>query len=97
MICNQTFTDGVCVEADCYDLGTKTYTREEMGMVVITRPMTTEEWLAYGPQPLDRIGAMAALNVVLGVWGIEDAANVAGVTPDALVAEAEGWAAAGGV
>lgn len=95
MIRNETYRDGICVEADCYDLFTKTYTREEMGVVVATRPMTTAEWLTYGPQPLDPLGALATLLVVEGVLPITDAANAAGVTPQQLIDEAEGWAAAG--
>lgn len=96
MIRNETFRDGICLEADCYDLTTRTYTREEMGVIVATRPMTEQEWLTYGPQPLDKIGAIAALNTVLGIWNIQDAANIAGVTPQDLITEVEGWAAAGG-
>lgn len=96
MIRNETWADGVCVEADCYDLSTKTYSREEQGVVVATRPMTTEEWLTYGPQPLDPLGALATLLVVEGILPITDAANAAGVTPQQLIDEAEGWAAAGG-
>ena len=95
MIRNETFLDGVCIEADCYDLATRTYQREEMGVVVVTRPMTTDEWLTYGPQPLDSLGALATLLVVEGVLPITDAANAAGVTPQQLIDEAEGWAAAG--
>lgn len=47
------------------------------------------------PQPLDRIGVIATLNAVLGVWTLTDAANAAGVTPQQLIDEAEGWAAGG--
>lgn len=88
--------DGVCLWADCYDLDTKTYLREEMGVVVATRPMTTEEWLREGPQPLGPIGALATLLVVEGVLPIADAANAVGATPQQLIDEAQGWAAAGG-
>jgi hypothetical protein len=38
--------------------------------------------------------AGATLNVVLGLWPLDAAANVAGLTPDDLVHEAESWAAA---
>lgn len=96
MIRNETFLDGVCIYADCYDLTTRTYQREEMGVIVATRPMTTEEWLTYGPQPLDKFGAMAALNVVLGIWDMENATNFAGVSEQDLINEVEGWAAAYG-
>lgn len=44
--------------------------------------------------PLDPIGVIAALNAVLGIWSLEDAANAAGVTPDDLIREAQAWAAA---
>jgi hypothetical protein len=47
----------------------------------------------YG-RPLPPVGAYAALQVVLGLVPIEHAANAVGVTPEALVREAEGWAAA---
>lgn len=95
MIRNETFVDGVCVKADCYDLTTHTYICEEMGVVIATRPMTTDEWLTYGPQPLDPTGALATLLVVEGVLPIKDAANAVGATPQQLIDEAEGWAAAG--
>lgn len=48
------------------------------------------------PEPLDAQGALAALLVVQGVLPIEDAANAIGVTPEQLVTEAQGWAAAAG-
>lgn len=95
MLRHRVYQNGIEVEADCYDLSTKTYTREEMGIVVATRPMTVEEWLRYGPQPLDSLGALATLLVVQGVLPIEDAANAVGATPQQLIDEAEGWAAAG--
>lgn len=44
--------------------------------------------------PLEPIGVAATLNAVLGLWTLEDAANVAGVAPEDLVREAESWAAA---
>lgn len=46
------------------------------------------------PQPLDRTGALAALLVVAGQLDLDDAANAVGVTPDALVTEAQAWAVA---
>ena len=54
----------------------------------------------FGPQPedvptgLDRAGVIATLNVVLGVWPLQDAANAVGVEPDGLVSEAQAWAVA---
>jgi hypothetical protein len=44
--------------------------------------------------PLDTNGVIATLNAVLGVWSLSDAANVAGVTPDDLIREAQAWAVA---
>lgn len=41
-------------------------------------------------------GVIATLNVVLGLWPIEDAANAVSLTPSDLVAEAQAWAAAQG-
>ena len=49
---------------------------------------------SVGAPPLDPTGVIATLNVVLGLWPIEDAANAVGLTPADLVAEAEAWAAA---
>lgn len=45
------------------------------------------------PYPsLDPAGVAATLNVVLGLWSLQDAANAIGVEPDHLVAEAQAWA-----
>jgi len=43
------------------------------------------------PQP----AVAATLNAVLGLWSLAEAAAVAGVPAEALVAEAESWAAFG--
>jgi hypothetical protein len=43
---------------------------------------------------LNTEGVIATLNVVLGLWPIEDAANAVGLMPADLIAEAEAWAAA---
>jgi hypothetical protein len=94
VIRNERYFDGVCVEADCYDLDTRTYTREEMGVVVVTRPMTDDEVRQFGPQPLDALGSLATLLAVESVLTVEDAANAVGLTPTDLVNEAEAWAAA---
>lgn len=93
MIRNETYEHGVCIEADIYDLDTKTYQREEHGVIVATRPMTLAEWETYGPQSLDPLGALTTLLVVEGVLPIQDAANAINVTPQDLINEAEGWAA----
>lgn len=44
--------------------------------------------------PLDSIGVIATLNAVLGVWSLDDAANVAGLSQQDLIHEAQAWAAA---
>lgn len=46
------------------------------------------------PRPLDATGALATLLVVEGVLPITDAANAVGATPQQLIDEAQGWAAA---
>ena len=94
MIRNETFADGVCIYAEVIDLESDIYATEEYGVRTLERSLTLEERQRYGPQPLDAIGAAAALNVVLGLWDINDAANIAKTTPEALTIEAQGWAAA---
>jgi hypothetical protein len=96
MIRDETFRDGICVQADIVDLDAGTFQREVMGVVVISRPLTAEERQQYGPQPLDTSGAMATLNAVLGLWTLKDAANVVGLTEQDLVNEALAWGAAQG-
>jgi Ni,Fe-hydrogenase III small subunit len=91
MIRNETFRNGVSVEAECYDLTTRTYTREEMGVIVVTRPMTNDEWLANGPQPLDETAALATLLVITGAVTLADAANAVNQPEQALIDEAEAW------
>ena len=51
------------------------------------------EWEEAYP-PLTGHQIVATLNAVLGVWPLEDAANVAGVESNHLIAEAQAWAAA---
>lgn len=46
--------------------------------------------------PLDATGALATLLAVTGTLTVEDAANAVGLPPEALVLEAEAWAAAQG-
>jgi uridine phosphorylase len=91
MIRNEIYREGVVVAADCYSLSTRTYTREEMGTVVATRPMTAEEWLQYGPQPLDETAALATLLVISGAITLADAANAVNQPEQALIDEAEAW------
>ena len=45
-------------------------------------------------QPLNSFGVFATLNVVIGVWSLQDAANAVGLSPAELIAEAQAWAAA---
>lgn len=45
-------------------------------------------------EPLDPAGALATLLVVEGVLPLQDAANAVGQTPEALILEAQAWAAA---
>lgn len=49
-----------------------------------------------GPSPvsLDAVGALATLLAVESVLSVDDAANAVGLTPQDLVNEAQGWAAA---
>jgi len=55
----------------------------------------THTWETPDPSsPLDSAGVIATLNVVLGLWPIEDAANAVGLTPADLVDEAEAWSMA---
>lgn len=97
MIRNERFQNGVCLDADIYDLENRWYRREEAGVIVQEREMTLDEIRMVGPQPLDSDGRLAALLAVLEVVSVEDAANAVGLTPQDLVNEAQGWAAASGV
>lgn len=90
----ETFIDGVCIEANCYDLDNRCYQREEHGVIVMERAMTDEEWQQYGPQPLDSIGALATLLAATGAVTVNDAANAVGLTAQDLINEAQAWAAA---
>jgi hypothetical protein len=53
-----------------------------------------DEWVDVPYGPLTGHQVVATLNAVLSVWTLADAANVAGVPADHLVAEAQAWAAA---
>lgn len=46
------------------------------------------------PTSLEGIALVATLNAVLGVWELTDAANIAGVTSQDLIHEAQAWAVA---
>jgi hypothetical protein len=94
---NELFRDGVCVEATEYDTDTNTYTRWENGVIVEgPRPFTPAEVVAMRQAPLEGTPLAATLNAVLGLWTLQQAANIAQLPPEALVKEAEAWAAAGG-
>jgi len=55
----------------------------------------THSWETPDVQaPLDETGALATLLAVTGTLTVVDAANAVGLTPEALVAEAEAWQAA---
>jgi hypothetical protein len=92
MIRNERFLDGICIGAEIVDLDAGTFKREEMGVVVEFRPLTTEELRQYGPQPLNTTGALATLLAVESVLTVQDAANAVGLTPQDLINEAEAWA-----
>lgn len=53
-----------------------------------------DEWVDLPYEPLTGHQVVATLNAVLSVWTLADAANVAGVEPEHLIAEAQAWAAA---
>lgn len=86
--------DGTLIYAEAIDLDAGTITFESRGQEPVTRPLSLEERARFSPPPLDPIGVMATLNVVLGVWPLEDAANAIGRPPADLAAEAEAWGAA---
>lgn len=97
MIRNELFRDGICIEADIYDLPNRWYQREENGVIVAERAMTLDEIRMVGPKPLDATGALATLLAVESVLSVNDAANAVGLTPQDLITEAESWAVAGDV
>lgn len=51
-----------------------------------------DEWVEEPYLPLNGHQVVATLNAVLGVWALADAAHVAGVPIEHLIAEAEAWA-----
>ncbi len=63
MIRNETFRDGVCVEAEVIDLNAGTVTFEVDGKAVETRPLTPDEAAVFSPpQPSadERLAALLA-------------------------------------
>jgi hypothetical protein len=91
MIRNETFSNGICVEADIYNLDSRWYQREEAGVIVAERAMTDAEVIQYGPKPLDATGALATLLAVESALSVQDAANAVGLTEQDLINEAEAW------
>ena len=60
MIRNETFLpDGTRVAAEIIDLDAGTYTREEYGTIVATRPLAADEIAAYTPAPDPRADLIA--------------------------------------
>ncbi len=94
MMRNEIFQDGICIEAIIIDLDAGTFQREVEGSIIESRPLTTEERIMYGPQPLDATGALATLLAVESVLSVADAANAVGLTEQDLVNEALAWGAA---
>ena len=78
------------VETINLDAGTFQY--EINGVIVESRLLTIEERIQYGPQPLDKLGALATLLAGESVLSVQDAANAVGLTPQDLITEAEAWA-----
>lgn len=56
--------------------------------------LLSEEIVEVPYPPLNRMQVIATLNAVLGLWTLQDAANVAGVSEEHLIAEAQAWAVA---
>jgi len=93
MMRNEIFQNGVCIQAEIIDLDAGTFAFEQDGVIVESRPLTTDERIKYGPQPLDATGALATLLAVESVLTVEDAANAVGLTEQDLVDEALAWGA----
>jgi hypothetical protein len=91
MIRNETFQNGICIEAEIIDLDAGTFQHEVDGVIVESRPLTLDEVRQYGPQPLDATGSLATLLAVEQVLTVGDAANAVGLTPQDLINEAEAW------
>ena len=59
MIRNETFRDGAPIAAEVIDLDAGTYSLEEAGVVVETRPLTPDEIANYTPTPAPNAAADA--------------------------------------
>ncbi len=75
---------GITIAADSLDAALAAF--DAMAPEGWTEPATSE--------PLDPVGALATLLVVVGTLDVQDAANAVGLTPDDLIAEAQAWAVA---
>lgn len=72
---------GIVVAADSVDAAVATFDA-----------MQPDGWIEPAtPEPLDAVGALATLLVVVGTLNITDAANAVRLNPDDLIAEAEAW------
>lgn len=70
MIRNESFVNGVCVEAEVIDLDAGTVTIERDGKTVGSRPITAEEAAWFAPTPpeatdSERVAALEAQNAAL--------------------------------
>lgn len=75
---------GITIETESLDAAIAAF--DAMAPGDWTEPVRTE--------PLDPVGALATLLVVVGTLDVQDAANAVGLTPDDLIAEAQAWAIA---
>lgn len=92
---NELYRDGKVIRAEVVDLAANTLYVEVDGVIVEgPRPLTAEERRTFGPPPLEGTALVATLNAVLGVWSLQDAANIAQLPEQALIDEAQAWAAA---
>ena len=55
-----------------------------------------KHYVRYG-MPLDRLGRHATMLAVLEIMTVDDAAQSVGLSPEALICEAEAWAVAAGM
>ena len=83
MIRDEIYADGVVVAANCYDLDTSTYTREEYGVPVATRPMSPGEIAAFTPAPDPRATLLAEVQAATTVAKLR-AAVLAAIEQGAL-------------
>lgn len=54
--------------------------------------LVEDRWVDVPYAPLSDHQVVAALNAALGLWSVEDAANIARVPAEHLVAEVSAWA-----